>query len=74
MDTMHNLNGFTAGFGGDQAVQQASPPPANGNGQPETEAGEPAAKYSDINNILDQVHKYYSTDMMYIVHNLFPRS
>jgi len=55
MDTgiMHNLNGYQGYNMGSEGQQTTSPPPTNGNGRVETE-GE-GAKYSDINNILDQI-------------------
>lgn len=55
MDTsaMHNLNGYQGYNMGNEGQQASSPPPTNGNGRAETE-GE-GAKYSDINNILDQI-------------------
>jgi len=55
MDTanMHNLNGYQGYNMGGEGQQPTSPPPTNGNGRVEAE-GE-GAKYSDINNILDQI-------------------
>ena len=52
-NNMHNLNGYQGYNMGNDGQQTTSPPPTNGNGRAESE-GE-GAKYSDINNILDQI-------------------